>query len=62
MNIFNNMSKTLESLWVDCKLSSHKSALFKVSYNPNKQICSEFLDKLALCIDKPSTEKNQYPL
>ena len=52
----NNMSKIFESLRVECKLSSHKSILINISYNPNKQFCSQFLDELALCIDKASTE------
>ena len=52
----NNMSKTFESLWVECKLSFHKSILINISYNPNKQFCSQFLDELVLCIDKASTE------
>ena len=55
-NDFNNMSKSFESLWIECKLSSHKSILIIISYSPNKQFCSKFLDELFLCIEKASTE------
>ena len=51
-----NKSNTFESFWVVCKLFSHKSILINNSYNPNKQFCSHFLDEMALCIDKASTE------
>ena len=56
------MSKTFESLWVECKLCSHKSTLINISYNPNNQFFSQFLNELAFCIDKASTENKSISL
>ena len=33
-----------------------QNILINISYKPNKQFCSQFLDELVLCIDKASTE------
>ena len=48
--------------WVECKLSSHKRILIIISYNPNNQFCSQFLDELGLRIDKASTENKSISL
>ena len=50
------MFKIFESLWVECTHFSHKSILIKISNNPNKQFCSQFLDEIALFIGKASTK------
>ena len=46
--------KLLKNFGVECKLFSHK--IIYISYNQNKQFRSQFLNELALCIDKASTE------
>ena len=54
--------QNIENRGVECKLSSHKSILIQIFYNPNKLFCSQFLDELALCIDKASHKNKSISL
>ena len=48
-----------ESLWVSLKIPTCPSLLVNVTYNPNKQNSPDFLDQLAINIDKAITKNEK---
>ena len=49
-------TQSSESLWLEIKINMNQKALVKIAYCPQKRMLDEFVDYLALNIDKATTE------
>ena len=49
-------TQSFESLWLEIKINMNQKALVNIAYCPQKRMLDEFVDYLALNIDKATTE------
>ena len=58
-NDLNLFTGNFESVWVSLKIPTCPSLLMNVTYNPNKQNSTDFLDQLAINIDNAITKNGK---